>query len=730
MARGFLLVLVLLVGVAVATPNTITITVTDLTGVWSAPVNLTLYALGDANNNTQLVGFLSRLQPTLRAQLVIVGTSGTGSNEYMGAAYNFSIPSTQLLSLFMYNLGTVFTASTPTILTSTVQQLSSTSFQLGVFASSPLIEFCLAQTPSYLPGFAIPGVTTWLSGLASPATDCGDVALSLSYAWTYTGGTYIDTNTTISATANFTTPALASTVFWLAFNKTRPVTLNLQVTVGGPLNPINHNIQLTRYPNGTLVATNIYSPLITGFSLSTLSLNGVATPSSISTAASYAPSEYQQQGGALVPALSANVALLSTNCATFLAPNGSVFSIQSTALNTFLASLPPNYFTYCTLGVQVTDPRFNTTSVYYTHIDIASNATVGPNGIVALSQTPFSGTVGSPYLVGGFAMFVGGASGVSIDTSNCARETTPYTYSQFNSGLPASSGWTPSLMLQEVCQNVPWSGCTNYTACNGPIITATCSYCNGGTVPFELEGPCYTNSSGTCTPNWGLFWAIEVSQLNATAICSAFGPNNTFTLVVNVTAQTTLGSTFFKQFSFTSTNVVSSYMNCTLDLINPSARRRRDLSQEEESGVRTRHRRSNEFSSGLLYFSIGISGTALNVNIPPSVIAAAEALNTSLVIADLSALFPGTNATTLAELAAVLISQYLPPPTTPPPTAASASGSGSSNPWEQHFIVVAASLGSFLGAVLLVVIIVLVVVCRKPRVVYGDTPLSSLFASK
>jgi hypothetical protein len=726
-------------------PNSVTFTVSDLSGVWSpSSIVFTAYTLVDATNASHLVAYAPKLPSTTSAQITITGSDAAGALAYQGSVFNISIPLTARIAMFLYSTALEVSSMAPTILSVVTDQLSSTDYTLSVLASSPAIEYCLAQQAGQVvvpPGSAIPGITTWLGNLAL-GIQCSSVILGLDYQWSYIGGSYIDDGHFIPPdTTQLTNPTSSSASFSIDFDVTRQAALNFDVTIGGMLNPITHGIQILYQPNGTMASVNqFYNPIITTGYLSATTLTGLNDPTNITFDVSAMIPDDQEQNGHLanpfsnaynttlfVPAVDG---VLQINTCSFLTAGPSCFTVNHTSLAAFISTLGQHVFTFCTVGVTVTGVSLNANntysqSSYYARITISPNTTVGVDGIVSIIQTPTTGIFGSTFLIGGFVMFQGGSGGVVIDTTDCAIEPTPYSYSQFNEGITSSSGWTPGEIVGSVCNSQPWSTCTNYTACDGPEIAITCNYCLAP-IPYELEGPCYTNTSGVCMPNWGLFFALDnpETQLNATALCAAYGASQTFTINFSVTSTRTDSSTATKQFIFESSLPLSSYVSC-------GGHARRSLSVSRRS--------ASPAIPSLLALSIELDDNAFNLNVPASVITEATSGNITATVAALNAIFPGANATIVRSLAIQIASQYASPTPTPTPTsthaptssptsaAASDTGSGSETAWKTHQLIgiIVSSCIAFILAVVLVV--GLWVICRKRRTYYSSTELQNMF---
>lgn len=144
--------------------------------------------------------------------------------------------------------------------------------------------------------------------------------------------------------------------------------------------------------------------------------------------------------------------------------------------------------------------------------------------------------------------------------TNCSTNITPYAVSQFNS-LP--NGLTPGVNIAALCSTC-YSNCTQYTNLTTIEATATCDVCTNTTLPFELEGPCYTLVNGICVTTWGVFFGGNVSTfLSPSLVCAKYSSSQLFAIEITV-SYTSISSSTNVSFPllYVSSNILSDFVNC------------------------------------------------------------------------------------------------------------------------------------------------------------------------
>ena len=139
--------------------------------------------------------------------------------------------------------------------------------------------------------------------------------------------------------------------------------------------------------------------------------------------------------------------------------------------------------------------------------------------------------------------------------TNCTTNITPYALSQFNS-LP--NGLTPGVTIAALCSTC-YANCTKYTNLTTIVASVTCDVCTNTTLPFELEGPCYTLVGGVCITTWGVFFGGNVSTfLDPSLACAKYSSSQLFAIQITVTTSTAGSFAFL----YTSSNILSDFVNC------------------------------------------------------------------------------------------------------------------------------------------------------------------------
>jgi hypothetical protein len=511
---------------------------------------------------------------------------------------------TSLMSIVLVPLATVFQGvqTAPVILGINIAQQfpgNDTTFQydMTVLATNPISVYCNylnGVNQTVLSNYDTNQIYSWIVSLGSQqGINCAYVPSTLSYDWTFQGIIYDGTNTFIPAGAfsnSFTEPFAVETLFTLyGIDPTMSFTMYFDVSVSSQQEvsdfPFNIHYSATTLlsfylkalypplikrvfvgPNDLIVDGNI-APYVNisveAVLISLITPNGTLADSRGFTWTWSIPTDLAEQPYAACPSV-----FTSLNSGGEIAgvATGQVLIDNAGAL-ALLAGLSAGGVVECYIKITVFDTYadpilgIRAQSSYLSGIAFEHNITTSNvEGLLTWAQLP-SFSVAVPmdpnFFMGGYALFqAGGVGGIKTTNASCGQITN-WADSQFNTGESLSLGWMPSAIMPSSCSS-SFAGCPVLTACDVPAITVTCDYCTG-TVPAELEGPCFNNVNGTCVGGYGIFFAINSTTDLQTVPCGDLNLDGTLTVTFTVTALRAdpLQVPFVKNFTFTTAFIAS-----------------------------------------------------------------------------------------------------------------------------------------------------------------------------